>query len=1170
MKKIIFTIVAVFSFLAQNTLAFETTVEKNPDINTINLKDSIIDVPSHLVIALYRAEDKDVFENKHWWNNIGIGAYISPEMLWKRAQYTKNIFSGGVFVEKHLSPYSSVQAAFNLGLPEYDSYYFGDGYRQKRIEAEIGYKWDLANFYRGFDLTRSWHWYLTFGLRGGITKADENITLNQIVMKLNDKVETTPVPGKHKYAGAYGGFHLRRYVSPHLAFFIEPRLALNTDWYDAGDNFENFDPQLSLLAGSVYQLTPQYYKIPTLNEDSSLGDNWFVQMYAGGMIGYKNNTHGLSSVKYGKGINFGAAVGHWLNPTLAYRLSLFESSHKYTGKANWANMRGGRVEFDINPIRLFTNKVALWRFGIEGLAGIETGYMDKHRKDDNIKRGYLGPTGAGQLKFYAGHHTAFFGESRLTLARYQYKGQHFNDKIFTGSVGVEVYDSFFDRYYSKFDNIRAIERLANHHWFIEAGGLFTHPVHMGENFTNFIDPGLSIAFGNRIDNYSAIRLRGNALYQRHAKEIGQKTRGQLNLSLDYMFNLTNAWMGIDDMRHVDLRLVAGPLLHAQGTPYLDNFDNLYYSFGGEFGAQLSSRLSANWELFAEPDYQIFADGPNQWTLNAGLTYVYDKENIYHREKSLPTNHWYVQSLGGAQLFALVGTDPQRIHSKWGFEFALGKDVSPLWGFKTSIFNEHIHLHRNTTSEFFGGRGELVLNLFRMFNPAWEESRFNWTASAGLEYGHLWNAYNTRTKKDVHYNYGYTAASQLQYRILDHTWLVASGRVEQLRLNGAYFPVSAHLGVQYDLNDEVQATKETKKPKYRWFVEGGYGYNNGLTKTVTASGGLYFTSLHGVRANATVGRTFIKGDNNRKNPLIEGSIDYLFNISNSIYGVDRYRGLDINLFAGVNLTGHGFRKIVNRKDLSQVSHIQWYPGFDFGAQALAHITPSISLFAEPRFNIIPFDHYLAPSYHDRVQFLTMAGLHLDFNPEYKGRTGYTENYKRNYWIISYRIQPSHLCKDILQDNKSGHGADITYGHWLNSVVALQAGAYAIKYHNKSKYRYNSVGIRPELALDVTSMLNPEWHGKQVAFVCSGGVDLGTTHYNNPQYMNNEKLKISPTAAAQLRIHVNKKFGIVTGIRATALDFERTYKYTNKAGETKYYNTGYYKYFGPVSFELGMMF
>ena len=1164
-------------------------------------RDTVLDVPSHLLIGLYREPHHDTFVSKSWLSNTDFSFYWKPDFIWSRAQYQNNPTGFGFALSKELSPSLGMRLGLGYALPRYDNdVYKADdqSYYMRRLSLDLAGEWNLTNFYYGFDKARRQFWSLTLGAQASRTTPSDDV--KQVIT--NARHSSYSTTEKEWSVGGYLGLQYRYILSPRVSLFAEPQLLIMSDAYDAGRNEAGLDIGMSGRAGFNYRLSSMYYAVNDFEEemhrdkdDDNWGENYFMQLQGGMATSLKANTLGMTPLDRKGGIAFGASVGRWMNPLYGMRFGMFESTYKYAlddfGQERYTQLHGLRGEVVLNPFRLLPEVKSFGRLGADVSAGIEFGGIKKHHGEGLVSSGkYFGPTIGGQLKYFVNSHAAVLLDGRYTVPAYTMEGGSYRDHVAQLGIGMEVYDTNFERYTPLATrDSRPIGQDLRETWFIEFGAGLSHAVHAGENFRDGIDPEVSFGVGRRMNKYMSIRTRGEIIPLRNDTLLKNKPAELIaNFSIDFMLTLTNLWMGVDPRRHLDVRLELGQLILLEGLTNLD--------LGYEMGVQVSKRLSPHWELYFEPRYQVLYDFPSRWDLGAGATYAFAK---YSRKQRLGFQRWYIQTLTGAQFMSL-NLNNKEVSSQFAelaklqrgdIEITVGRNMDPVWSLRAGIFGKELSVHDVVapdhsivpqTSQYIGGRMEAEFSLLRAIAPKAEKSRWNVSIGAGIEGGHLTNAYSTDAEGNISeqnkVNFGFTMNGQLAYRMMDHTWLVGQLRMQQINLDEAYLPVSGHLGLQYDIHNRKRI--DMRRARHRWYMMGGVGMMNGHIGTVDVAAGHNFTPLHGTRIGLTFADSHLRNTWQNLKQWITAEANYTLNMSNLIFGIDDDRRLDISAVAGLNLSIHGLRHMTQMGSFNDILHQDTHLGLDFGAHLQAHIVDGLSLYLEPRFIWQPNDDKLTVE-HERLVMATTTGLRIDMNQYGKIRR-WKERIGRDYIQTVYHLQPTVFYERGIHNNPAGSGIEVNYGHWFNDLVGVEGGIYYMDYKQYAQ-RCSAFGTRPAMVIDLASAMNPEWRGRPLGFVATVGANIGqidmnyrphdlATHSRNEfddplsPYIDDMNVydsrvwRVAPSGSFQLRYTLPKnRVAFLLGTRFTY------YNYPVSVGSTNINRN-----FIPLSFQAGVQY
>lgn len=566
-------------------------------------------------------------------------------------------------------------------------------------------------------------------------------------------------------------------------------------------------------------------------------------------------------------------------------------------------------------------------------------------------------------------HTSFFLEPRIGLYSDSYDAEENNeglDAIVTGHLGMDykLSSMLYD-----VPRKKEIPVLHMRNWFLELGGSVYLPVPRDEyisedaSYGDRINFGPSVALGYRVNPLSTVRTRFSYINNRYEKT------NQYVTAVDYVLSGTNVFLGENGRRYVDMSVIVGPVLQVSSV---QGEERSHISWGGEAGLQFTGRITPTWELFVEPRFQItqnYTENQNidmkmkkRWDLSVGMIYVYERRIDLRAEETKPLSNWYLQSTIGVQPTTLASG-----HQLGSFEFAFGRNFGSLWSLQSSVFSQELESKEQGYDETYnpqfvtnyGGRFEVVGNFLRMFSPSLQNSRWNWNVSGGVEFGRLSNHYNN--------DWALVIGSQLQYRFSDKAWAVLGGRYENPFHFDVKNPYSAHIGIQYDLKDETRI--DILKNYWRWYVQAGAGFRNAFFNmdllTYGAAFGLNVTPSHGARLEF-LASNIQKSEDGTWTNWMSISPEYVFNLSNFVFGEDDKRKVDLEFFSGLDVMLHKTKTNV---------------GFNLGAQMNWNLNKSFALFVQPRFSFQPFDDIIAPAGHDVVQYNTQLGIRYTHNRFY---------------------------------------------------------------------------------------------------------------------------------------------------------------------------------------------
>lgn len=869
--------------------------------------------------------------------------------------------------------------------------------------------------------------------------------------------------------------------------------------------------------------------------------------------------------------NFGLSLTKYLNTSNALSLGLTFAN---SDKTDYSFRRfGADLNYLWNITNFYYGMDLTRRYSVSASTGAEVGSISG---DDNKKQLYYGGYLGLRLARAFSPHTTFFVEPRIGLYSDSYDAAD-NDEGFDAMATAHLGLNYkLSEMLAVVPPKKEIKPLHMKNWFFELGADAFLPVPKSDyetdeiSYIDNVNPGASVGVGYRVNPLTSARARFT-----YGKNRNQDIKQYMG-SLDILFSGTNIFLGENERRYVDMSLVLGPLFQFDK---INGDDKLHFSWGAEAGLQFTRRITPTWELFMEPRLQLIQDYTKadnvdsnlkkRWDLNIGMIYLYQKRIKQSRNNWIPLQNWYVQSLLGAQLSSLSSG-----HQIGSFDFSVGRNFGPLWSLRASLFSGELQSEEEGYDdkdnpmfvEYYGGRAEIVLNFLRMWSPALEDSRWNWNLSGGMEYGRLTNHHN--------HSLAIVAGSQLQYRFARHTWLTAGGRLQQPLEFEAKLPLSAHLGLQYDITNQKRI--DLLNNYWRWYYQGGVGFHNAFFNmdkfAFGAAVGLNVTPVHGARIEFIGTKKQTSPDGRRSN-WMSLSPEYVYNFTNRLLGEDDRRKLDIEFFSGLDIMMHKDTKV----------------GFNIGTQLNAYVTDDLAFYVEPRFSFQPFDKVIATTDHDKLQYITMMGIRYVPNRFY---TKNNEDAYRDLWgerefrrlrNFAYKVSDWHPFADWhpgrkikekvgswhpvqnlrkinrIQTDKqwhpmqkwyiqttwdaqlssltSGHqiGAfDFAIGRKLGNLFSLQASVFSGEllseepdyddYNNPMFVSY--YGGRAELVFNFLRLFSPAIVESRWNWNVSGGLEMGhlTNHHNND---------IAIVATSQLQYRIGKRAWLTAGGRIQKL-------------------------------------
>lgn len=764
--------------------------------------------------------------------------------------------------------------------------------------------------------------------------------------------------------GEFGAQFTRR-ILPGLDIFVEPRYEVNQKSSNRWD----------LMAGfklHQWQERNEQY-VDSLKQHAN---TWFLEVAPGIGSQLTASREGIKDAFKRPDFSGKIGVGYRFNPYSSVRVTsalwlydgpkavpaifnrignkLFDTNNK----ASWKGKSYGRADAEV-AVDYMANITNLWygvnpyrRFNVRAFAGPTFSPMNFLSSDSKSHK-----LGVG---FEAGLQGTYSVADNIDILLEPRAETFFNDKsrrergdLYAGVIFYNQRGLLPRKGYNPTD-------IDDHKtWFMElAGGLSFAPTgRRGGSVLSHIDPVGHVGVGMHVNNYSSVRGRGSLTYVRNYTHTAEKRHYIPEVSLDYMHNISNQIMGVNPYRRFDLNLFAGPVAYIAGLRTLD----LDFDWGFNAGAQLAWHINNCWDLFGEPRIVFCDDNATRYEVLGGLAYRFNR-NALKKANLNVTDKLFTQFLMGGQIFSVDAVDDFKKNARWlDYDYRLGYHLNGLVGVQAGIFADRARVASRKAIEEFGVRGEVALSMLNLVNPSYNvyENRWNWTASAGVDVSRLRGARH-------HRSWGGTAATQLQYRVLDNAWALFELRARTVNHDGLSIPVTAQIGMQYDFKSAKHELSETSD----YYVMGGLGLFDAKGGAYELGFGYDASPVHGVRVMGAAGVVNVPG----AGKWLSIEPDYVLNVTNMMFGHDDdTRHLDFSVLAGLSYTMRGAGAALRNHNLSQLFHVQSQMGVNFGAQLSYNLNKSLAIYTEPRFTLLGSKSDMIPTKSDCLNLFTTLGV-----------------------------------------------------------------------------------------------------------------------------------------------------------------------------------------------------
>lgn len=561
----------------------------------------------------------------------------------------------------------------------------------------------------------------------------------------------------------------------------------------------------------------------------------------------------------------------------------------------------------------------------------------------------------------------------------------------------------------------------------------------------------------------------------------------MGLSLDYLLNLSAvANRTYDVPKKFEVIGVAGlDVQHSRNEGHAENGLGFHVGLRGQYA------LSPYTYLYVEPRGLLLSDNISQestwhnWrpaaALSVGVGYRLSPHLGYPvaTPDSLRRRLWpdglFVSLAGGGSFQGNANSSSWADYTGYRATFAVGKWFSPVHALRLSGHVDYLRQPTTANVKAIGGQLEYMANLHNVFG-GYNPSRRWWinalagagvSASSAAAGKHVVPALSAGLQGNVRVSSTVDLFVEPRVDIYDGKYSASSATVDDWDIiPSLMFGASYTYGGTPVGKGERVAEEDFQQASWHdhVFIEFGGGLNvpiirDGMTRAHQYSRpqayvgvGKWLTSLHGVRLWAQASQTEWQNSPAKRLRHMEMGADYLFNISNALFGYNSARRCELSGGLGFNLSK------VDDHDGLQL-------GFNASLRGTWHLNPLLALYAEPM--VLGYGHrYLPSALGDRkVDFIALGQMGVQFN-----LTGY--------------------------DHKAGFDAALADGG-LPSRLSVAGGIGAAASHLRNGHYYGAIGrvayekwFTPLSAWRTTlqGFCNKSTYGKYAAL--SAGVDYMT--------------------------------------------------------------------------------
>lgn len=724
--------------------------------------------------------------------------------------------------------------------------------------------------------------------------------------------------------GGHAGVQVKKKLNAHTSLFVMPEVTFLPKDESEAMLQHDWNPMFHVYAGVEYGFkgTKDFFNglFPQARNKRAGSDfPFFIETGAG--IGALLD----APVRWSDtaGPSFRYAIGHWINPAVAARLSA-EASWRPLGDELHGQLYLGGADVLFNPFGMSSQARYDKRLGLNLVAGGNWGVQKEGHGELETVYGFGGGV---QLWTRLMPHTRFFIEprySRLWTDRSSHSGQGY----LNAQVGV-VMDYVAPK--RRTSSTTAGQEFPEKGLFFQwGGGVLTNSMTLGASGNaKDLNSTWGLGAGYRFTPLSALRMRLDA----QKFNAGENREERLAASLAYMLNLNTLLSGYQPDQRFSTQIYAGP------SGYY-NHTRKSWLMGGLVGMQLGYRVNSRMALHLSPEWQLaFRSGHSDKRLayQLGMTY-----SLNGRNQHLQQLDWFFDVSTGAQQ---LSNAPLPAQHTWGQaqKIAMGTWMNSLVGIRfAGTASSNRWMHKNEKASKYLQQYSFQPSL--LFDPlslipsyARSDAKAGLYLLAGPEVG--------MTVQDKDYRWvnqyatGWHAGLQGWVRVGSH---------QRLFIEPVYRSMSIEsMGVQLGLSLDMVKNKTPWRATDDWnrfYVQLGAGhvsdiYNqNRYTKStlrpsVEFAAGYRIDPLSSIRFSLG----YQPGKQNVSLQDSDLSAAYQLNLSNLFLGENKNRRLELEAFAGLSCI--------------KVHDLVLSVGSIVGVQANYHLRDNLYLYVAPEARMV---------------------------------------------------------------------------------------------------------------------------------------------------------------------------------------------------------------------------
>ena len=721
--------------------------------------------------------------------------------------------------------------------------------------------------------------------------------------------------------GAHTGFQFKKKLNAHTSLFVMPEAAFLPKDEERSLLQHDWNPLFNVYAGVEYSFQSAKDFLGGLfpqarNKRAGSDFPFFIETG----VGASALLDAPTSVSSTLGTAFRYAMGHWINPAVAARLSV-QSAWNPVGQEMHAHQLLGGADVLFNPFGMSSGYRYDSKLGLNLVAG---GHLGLQKNGTRPQETVYGFGGGLQLWTRVGQKTRFFVEPRyshLWSDKYGQGGQGYVNAL----VGMTM-DYTVPTRRKAMPGLYMDKGL----FFHLGGGLLTDNMRLGSNGdSQELNSVWGLGAGYRFTPLSAVRLGLSS-----QKITASDTReDRFAASLAYMLDLNTLLQGYDPTRRFTTELYAGPLGYY-------NLHQKQWMAGGLAGLQFGYRVNDHMTFHLAPEWQVAyraGHADKRVAYQMGLSY-----NLNGRSLNRQQLDWFFAASTGVQQLTNAPLEGQHT---WGplQKIAVGGWMNSLIGVQfagTASINRWMHKNETASKylQHYSFQPSILVDPLSLI-PSYDrsEAKAGLTLMGGPEMAMTILEKNYQWDKD--YSTGLQVGLQGWVKVGDHQRLF----VEPSYSTTVVDRLGVNVGLSLDMVKGKTPWNDTDEFQ-RYYVQLGAGnvtdiYNQNRYNKPTFRPSFEFAAGYHIDPLSSIRFSLAHTPGKKQFSLQDSDLSaaYQLNLSNLFLGQNKHRRLELAAFAGLSC--------ISVEDL--VLSI----GSVVGVQANYHLNDKLYLYVSPEARIV---------------------------------------------------------------------------------------------------------------------------------------------------------------------------------------------------------------------------